>query len=177
MKLSKVQMWTLFLGILLFAMASPGHAQLKIRYIDSQKILDSYPEFQEAQKKLDEIRKNYETEFTKMQQDAQKLYEEIQNQSLLLSPEKKAEKEAALQNLATQLERYQYEKLGPQGELYRKNKELTDPIVSKINQVIRKVGEQEGYDYILDAVGGVVLFAKPEYDITDKVLEELGKTK
>lgn len=175
MKLSKMYVWMLFIGIFSFAMVNHGYAQMKIRYIDSQKILDSYPEFQETQKKLDELRKTYETEFTQMQQNAQKLYEEIQNQSLLLSPEKKAEKESELQNLATQLERYQYEKLGPQGELYRKNKELTDPIVNKINQVIRKVGEQEGYDYILDAVGGVVLFAKPDYDITDKVLEELGK--
>jgi outer membrane protein len=163
-------------GVFLFAAWSQAHAQLKIRYIDSQKILENYPQFQEAQKQLDELRQSYEAEFATMQQDAQKLYDEIQNQSLLLSPEKKAEKESQLQNLATQLERYQYEKLGPQGELFKKNKELTDPIVDKITQVIRKIGEDEGFDFILDAVGGTVLHAKPEYDITERILEELNKT-
>ena len=176
MKLSKTSLLTLIAGIFLLAGWSQAYAQTKIRYIDSQKILEGYPQFQEVQKKMDDLRKTYETEFTQMQQKAQKLYEELQNQSLLLSPEKKSEKEAELQNLATQLERYQYEKLGPQGELYRKNKELTDPIIDKITQIIRKIGDDEGYDFILDAVGGTVLHAKPEYDITEKVLEQLNKT-
>lgn len=164
------------MGIFLFAGWNQGFAQLKIRYIDSQKILEGYPQFQEAQKKIEDLRKSYETEFTQMQQQAQKLYDEIQNQSLLLSPEKKAEKENELQNLASQLERYQYDKLGPQGELYKKNQELTQPIIDKITQIIRKIGDEEGYDFILDAVGGTVLHAKPEYDITERVLEELSKT-
>jgi outer membrane protein len=172
----KTYVVAVMVGVFLLAAWSQAHAQLKIRYIDSQQVLEKYPQFQEAQKKLDELKQSYEAEFSTMQQNAQKLYDEIQNQSLLLSPEKKAEKEAELQNLATQLERYQYEKLGPQGELFRKNKELTDPIIDKITQVIRKIGEEENYDFILDAVGGTVLHAKPDYDITERVLGELNKT-
>lgn len=176
MKVSKKYLMALVAGIFLFAGWNQGFAQLKIRYIDSQKILEGYPEFQAAQKKIEELRQSYETEFTQMQQQAQKLYDEIQNQSLLLSPEKKAEKENELQMLATQLERYQYEKLGPQGELYKKNQEITQPIIDKITQIIRKIGDEEGYDFILDAVGGTVLHAKEEYDITNRVLEELSKS-
>lgn len=163
-------------GIFLFAGWNQGFAQLKIRYVNSQQIVEEYPQFQEAQKKIDELRKTYETEYTQLQQQAQKLYDEIQNQSLLLSPEKKAEKETELQNLAMQLDRYQYDKFGPQGELYKKNQELTQPIIDKINQVIRKIGDEEGYDYILDAATGTVLHSKQEYDITARVLEELSKS-
>jgi Skp family chaperone for outer membrane proteins len=173
--MKKMSVVAVMVGVFLLAAMGQAQAQLKIRYIDSQKVLENYPQFQEAQKKLEELRQKYETEFSQMQQEAQNLYEELQNQSLLLSPEKKAEKEAELQNLATQLERYQYEKLGPQGELYRKNKELTDPIIDKITQVIRRIGEEDDYDFILDAVGGTVLHAKPEYDITERVIEELNK--
>lgn len=162
---------------LIFSGFSNGYAQTKIRYINSQRILNEYPEAQEIQKKLDEIRAGYEEEYNKMLQDYENLLKEIENQSLLLSPEKKAEKEKQAQDMAMQIEKFRYEKLGPQGEFYKKNMDLTQPLYDKIDQVIQKIGDEEGYDFILDVVQGVVLYAKPEYDITDKVLEELNKSK
>ena len=41
--------------------------------------------------------------------------------------------------------------------------------------VLQKIGDEDGFDFILDVVQGVVLYAKPEFDITDRVLEELNK--
>ena len=151
-------------------------AQTKIRYIDSQKVLENYPEWTTVQKKLDDMKAQYEKEFNQKQQAGQQLLEEVQSQSLLLSPEKKAEKEAQLQQLQVELERFYYEKLGPQGELFRKQQEMTQPIIDKINTVIKRIGDQEGYDFILDTASGL-LYAKPDLDITDRVLEELSKTK
>jgi len=174
-KLSKMSLFLVMIGVMMFAGVSTGFSQSKIRYLDSQKVLDNYPEWQEVQRQLDELRKKYEDEFEGIRKQAQALYNELQNQSLLLSPEKKAEKEGQLLNLQTQLERFQQEKFGPQGEFYRENAKLTEPIVTKINQIIKKIGEEDGYDYILDVAQGVVLYAKPEYDITDRVLEELNK--
>lgn len=176
MKLTNHLVLTLLVGMLVLFMGSnSAMAQSKIRYIDSQKVLDNYPAWQDVQKQLDELRQKYEGEFEQIRQEAENLYNELQNQSLLLSPEKKAEKESQLLNLQAQLERYQREKFGPQGEFYRKNAELTEPIITKINQIIKKIGEEDGLDYILDVAQGVVLFAKPEFDITDRVLEELNK--
>ncbi len=154
-----------------------GMAQTKTRYVNSQRILSEYPEAQQIQKKLDEIRAGYEKEYNDMIKRYEGLVKEIENQSLLLSPEKKAEKEKNAQQLGLQIEQYKYDKLGPQGELYKKNMELTQPLYDKIDQIIQKVGEAEDYDYILDVVQGVVLFSKPQYDITNRVIEELNKVK
>lgn len=163
-------------GVFVLAGWSNSYAQLEIRYINSNRILSEYPEAQEIQKKLDEIRSQYENEYSQMLKEYENLMKEIENQSLLLSPEKKAQKEQKARELGMKLEKYRYEKLGPQGEFYQKNMELTQPLYDKIDQVIQKIGKEEGYDYILDVVQGVVLYAKPEYDITDRVLDELGKT-
>ncbi len=173
----KVMLVILFVAVGILAGWSNSYAQLKIAYINSQRILSEYPEAQQIQKKLDEIRAGYEAEYNKMLKQYEQLAKEIENQSLLLSPEKKAEKEKQLQDLGMQIEKYRYEKLGPQGEFYKKNMELTQPLYDKIDQIIQKIGNEENYDYILDVVQGVVLFAKPQYDITDKVLDELSKTK
>jgi len=156
---------------------TPSYAQLKIRFINSQRILNEYPEAQEIQKKLDELRASYEKEYNEMLQQYDQMAKELESQSLLLSPEKKAEKEKQLQELGMKIERYRQEKLGPEGEFFQQNKKLTQPLFDKINQVIQKVAQDEGYDYILDVVQGVVLYAKPEYDITDRILDELKKTK
>ncbi len=165
------------MGVLFFAGYTHGYAQLKIRYINSQRILAEYPEAQEIQKKLDELRAGYEKEYNQMLQEYDRLAKELESQSLLLSPEKKAEKEKQLQELGIRIEKYRLEKLGPEGEFFQQNQKLTQPLFDKINQVIQKVAEEEGYDFILDVVQGVVLFAKPEYDVTDRILEELNKAR
>ena len=175
MKLSKISVYVILLGAFLLLSANQAQAQLKVRYINSQKILDDYPEWVEAQKQLDELKAGYEKQFTDMQQQAQTLLDDIKNQSLLLSPEKKAEKEAELQQLQVQMEQFYYQKLGQQGELFREGQKLSEPIVNKINQVIKQVGEDEGYDFILDAAQGQLLYSKEEYDITAQVLEQLNK--
>ncbi len=177
MKINK-SLFLIILASLFFAgIVSSAQAQTKIRFVNSQRILDEYPAWKEVQKKVDDLKKQYEDEFQKKQQDGQALLDEIKNQSLLLSPEKKAEKEAQLQNLQLELEKFYYEKLGPQGEIFQKNQELSKPLFDKINTIIQQVGEEEGYDFILDSVQGVVLHAKEDWDITDRILEELNKTK
>jgi len=163
--------------LVLLLSGNDSFAQTKIRYINSQRILSEYPEALAIQKKLDEIRTGYETEYNGMLQQYEALVKDIENQSLLLSPEKKAEKEKEAQDLGMQIEQYRYTKLGPQGELYKKNLEMTQPLYDKIDQIIKQIGEVEDYDYILDVVQGVVLYGKPAYDITNRVIEELNKIK
>ncbi len=162
-------------ALVVFGGWSQSQAQAKIRYINSQRILSEFPEALEIQKKLDEIRAGYEGEYNDMLQRYENLVKEIENQSLLLSPEKKAEKEKEGQELGMAIEQFRYQKLGPQGELYKKNLELTQPLYDKIDQIIQRVGDEEEYDFILDVVQGVVLFAKPQFDITNRVIEELSK--
>jgi outer membrane protein len=169
--------WVVVILIVILFSWNQGLTQDKIRYVNSQRILSEYPEAQEIQKRLDEIRAGYESEYNNMLQNYENLVKEIENQSLLLSPEKKAEKEKEAQDLAIQIEQFRYAKLGPQGELYQKNLELTQPLYDKIDQIIQKIGEAEDYDYILDVVQGVVLFARPRFDITNRVIEELNKVK
>ncbi len=162
--------------VMLMASSSSVFGQMKIRYINSDKILQDYAGAQEVQKELDELRTTFETEFKKKEDGLKALVGEIQNQSLLLSPEKKAQKESEAQRLQAELEKYYYEKLGPQGEYFQENQKLIKPLQEKIQGVIDRVGQDEGYDLILDTVQGVVLYAKAEHDITEKILTELNKT-
>jgi len=150
--------------------------QLKIGYVDSQKIMAQFQEAKDAQQKLDQIRAEYQAEYENKVREYQALAQEIDSQSLLLSEEKKKEKLRLLQDKATEIDQYKFEKLNPEGgEFYRKNQEIFKPVIEKINLVIQKIGRVEEYDYIFDATSGVLVHALPKYDITDQVLEELNR--
>ena len=73
-----------------------------------------------------------------------------------------------------EINKFQYEKLGPQGELYKKNIELSQPLYKKINDVLAKIAEEEEIDFIFD-LGVSLLYADEKYEITQKVVEELNK--
>jgi outer membrane protein len=161
--------------LLLFA--HPSAAQIKVGYVDSQKILESYKEAQDAQKQLAEINKGWEDDARNMQRDLQTKQDELESQALLLSDEKRKEKETDLQNLYLRFQQFQQEKWGPQGEAYKKQNELMKPIIEKVQSVIKKLGAEEKYDYIFDTVAGNIVYAGTgQPDLTAKVIDELNKT-
>jgi len=165
----------LWVAMLLAALNVAAQAQLKIGYVNSQRVLQEFQEAVDVQNKLDEIRNQYQAEYEEKVRNYQQMMQEIESQSLLLSEEKKQEKLREVQEQAAAIDRYKYEKLGPEGEFYKKNLEMTKPIYDKINRVIQKIGEDEEYDFIIDASSGALLHANPKFDITDRILEELNK--
>ena len=165
------------LAMLMLLGANPALAQLKMGYIDSQKILEKYKEAQDAQKQLQDLNKRWEDEAKNMQQELQAKLEELESQALLLSDERKKEKETELQNLNIRLQQFQQEKWGNQGEVFAKRAELMQPIIDKINTTIKKIGAEEKFDYIFDVINGNILYVSTtQADLTDKVLEELNKS-
>ena len=161
--------------VLTIALSGSAFAQ-KLAYINSQKILATYKEAQDAQEQLDKINKAWEEEGREMQKQFQDLGEQLESQSLLLSEERQKEKQQELQSLYMKIQQYQQEKWGQSGEFYKKQDELMQPIIDKINTAIKKIGEEERFDFIFDTVAGNILYASPgQTDLTDLVLQELEK--
>lgn len=166
---------TLFILALLFE-SSTAYGQLKLGYINSQKILDTYKEALDVKEQLQKLNAQWEREARDMQRELQELQEQLESQSLLLSEERKQEKQQEINNLALKYQQFLQEKWGPQGEAVKKEVELIQPVYDKINAAIRKIGEAEGYNYIFDVVAGNILFASEDQpDLTEKLLEELNK--
>lgn len=177
MNLSKtLKLSCIALVVLFFAAPSFGQ-NLKIGYVHSQKILATYKDALDAQKKLDDINRQWETEGMELQQKIQTLREQYEAQSLLLSEAKKKEKEQELQGLILQLQKFQRDKWDPQGgEILRKQAEIMQPVYDKINGVIKKIGDADKFSLIFDTATSGLLYANDDMpDLTDRVLEELNK--
>ncbi len=162
----------LIVGILVTLMISPVFAQ-KLGYVNSQRIFAEYQEYVDAQTKLNEIKAQYQKEYDQLNQDYQQLIKTYKDQSIMLSPDRKAEMEKQIEQKALAVKQYEYNKLGPQGEFYKKQSEIGAPIMKKINDAINKIAEADGLDFVFDGASGL-LYAKPEYDLTQKVLDALN---
>ena len=159
------------------AFVSQVFADTKIGFVNTQKINENYSEAIALQKKLENIYQGYQAEYDEMMKNFQQKQQDLENQSLLLSPERKEEKQKELQQMYAQLEQYKVQKIGPQGEMYQKQQELSEPVIKKIQQVIDKIAEEEKYDLVLDSASAGLIYFDEKLDITDQVLEELQKIK
>jgi outer membrane protein len=166
-------------GAVLFTCLAAACAlgELKIGYINSERIFAEYEGTKEAQDKFNKEVARWEQEATERKKEMQDLKDQLEKQSLLLSSERKKEIEDQLQQKLIEYEKFLKEKFGQDGEALKKNEDLTRPIVDKINTILEGIAKAENYDYIFDARVGGLVYAKPGYDLTERVLAALNKEK
>jgi len=158
--------------LIMLSMAAFGQ---KFGYINSEFILSQFEEFKEAQNKLEVEGRKLEKQYYDMAATLDSLQKEYERQKFLMTESNKATKENEMRRLAENIQKFQVEKLGPQGEFYQKQQALADPVLQKINGAIKRVGEAGGYDFIFDTVAGNILYAQEKFDLTEQVLKELQK--
>ncbi|MFC1527794.1 OmpH family outer membrane protein [Candidatus Neomarinimicrobiota bacterium] len=173
MNLKRVNM-AFLTGFLLLPMLLMG--QNKIGYIASERIRAEFNEFQEAEAQLQIDYRKVQEEYQVMLVDLDSLKKAYETQRLMSSPEWRKEKETEIATKEQRLQQFQAQKVGPEGELYRKQSQMEYELLSKVKVAVDNVAISQGYDFIFD--GSVsLLYGKPTYDLTDDVLFELRKDK
>ncbi len=164
--------------VLTFMYSSNTFAQLKVGLINTVMITQNYSEMVEANKQIEELQQKHAKELKSMEDEFAAKSKQFESQSLLLSEERKKQRQKELEDLYLRGVKYNQEVFGQEGTLAKKYKELTDPIVEKINETIDKVASDENFDLVFDIVNMGVLYANPDKteDITQKVSDELNKT-
>ena len=146
-------------------------AQLKIGYILSERIRTEFEEFKEAESQLQLEYRKVQFEFDQMvlKMDSLKQDYEVKR---LMALDKGESIRQEVEQMERSIQNYQAEKIGPQGELMRKQAQMEYEILGKVKKAVDKVAIDGGFDYIIDASVGLLYF-KSEYDRTDDVLHEL----
>ena len=159
---------TLVAAMLLGAASAGASAQeLKIGYVNSDKVLrDAVPakaaqakleaEFSKREKDLADIANRLKTASDKLDKDAPTLSE---------SERVRRQRELVDQDRELQRKRREFQEDLSQ----RKNEEL-GAVVERTNKVIKQIFETEKYDLILQEA----VFWSPKVDITDKVIKALN---
>lgn len=156
-------------GLLL--VSGPLAAQsAKIGYIDSRKVIQEAPGAQEARQTLEREMGGYQTQLRAMEDSMQALLTDYQQKSVMLSADAKKQRE---QELTQKQSAFQQRAQTMQESAGRRQQELMQPIMTRIQAVISELRQQEGYAIIFDMAAEAMVAADPALDLTDRVIERL----
>ncbi len=156
-------------------LVSVSFSDTKIGYIDSQVIMTQYEDVQQVQVELEKEQKRLEVVYKKSVAAYDSLKQALDTGSIILSKEKINQMENQLLQKQKEIEDFQLKYFGPQGELYKMQERLLQPILQVIDLAIQNIGQEKGYDYIFDAVQGSIVYALDANNLTLDILEELKK--
>jgi len=163
-----------FILFLLLSITNISFSQ-KYAFVDVQTILEKMPEYKEAQKELDDLAEKFQKEIEGKYAEIDKKNKAYQQEKILLPEETKTQREQELQQLSNDARQLQQKYFGPNGLLFKKRKELIEPIQDKIYKAIKQLANEKGYDFIMDDKNNSnILFVNPKYDKTNAILKKLG---
>ena len=144
-------------------------AELKVGYVQVDKILQEAPQTAESGKKLEREFSPRSQELDRMAKQIKELETALDKDGLTITEAERRNKERDVQNIKIEFQRKQRE-LREDINL-RKNEELGS-LQDRINKAVQSVAKAESYDLV---VYSGVAYAADKIDITDKVLKLLGK--
>ena len=145
-------------------------AQQKIGFVNMRTIFDQYSAKKEAEAVFEREMEDLNRQVTAMEEGIKALADSIESMRYVASEERIRAKQRTLE--ARQQEYIQFMQEAEMTAAQR-NEELTRPIEEAILQAAEEIGSRENFDLILDAGAGIVVYSKPEFDLTDQVLQKL----
>lgn len=158
---------------LLMAMPLGLFAQnLKIGYINKQEIITVMPEYATAMKQLEDINLKYITEGKRLEEGLQRKFQEYQAQADTLDATIRQYKENELNQAQRNIQAFVQ---SAEETLKKKQQELLVPIMTKLDEAIKQVGEQNGFTYIIDNTAGIIAYkSSAATDVSSLVRKALG---
>ncbi len=159
------------LFILLLAIALPAAAQtadLKIGFVNTERVFRDSQQALKAQKKLEKEFQSRDQEIQKTIKQARDLQTWLEKEGLTLSEADRGKKQRELANLSRDLQHTQREFREDLNQ--RRNEEFAG-VQERARKAIIEIAEKEKFDLIVENV----VYASSRVDVTERVLKSLDR--
>ena len=157
-----------FVLMALFALAPlAGAAELKIGFVNTERVFREAAPAKRAQQKLEREFAARNAELAKMEKQGRDMQAELERDNVTMTDAVRRDKERQLADVSRNFQRTQRE-IREDLNL-RRNEELA-AVQERATRVINQIAEQDKYDLILQEA----VFASGKIDITDKVIKALA---
>lgn len=161
------------LFLMLMLMAPVCAFAQKFGHINAQQVAQDMPEYVQAMGDIQAKAKEFENEFTEMQQEFQTKYDAYEKAASTMNETKKKEEEQSLMEMNQKLQQANQDY---QQKLQQYQQEKLQPILTKLQTAIQSVGKAGGYVYIMDTSMGIPYISDTlSTDVTSLVKAELKK--
>jgi len=113
-----------FFHIIIAALLSVPTMAQRYGVVDTEYILANMPEYEQAKSQLNKLSEQWAGEVSALQSELQSLKDALAAERILLSPDKLAQREKAIQDKEAEVIALQQKYFGPEGELFTKRAQL-----------------------------------------------------
>ena len=141
----------------------------KIAYIRTDRIFQEAPGAAEAKVTLDREANKHRADLALLADSLQNMVKDYEAKQVMLSPDAKKKQEDAIRAKNTAYEARQQQL---QDLMSKRQKDLVEPIMDRINKTISDVRKEMGFAIVFDATQGIIS-ADSTLDLTAEVLKRL----
>ncbi|MCD6533503.1 MAG: OmpH family outer membrane protein [Deltaproteobacteria bacterium] len=161
------------MGMLIMSLTSAQAAEqgFKFGYIDLQKVMALSAQGEIAKGKMQAKQEELRTELQKKQAEVSTLKEELERQGMMLSPEKRKEKESTYQKMVRDFKLFvsdsEKDMKSLEGEFLKK-------MLKELEVVTDEFAKAGNYQLLLEKRGGII-YAAEANDVTDALIKAYDK--
>jgi outer membrane protein len=146
--------------------AQSASAETRVAVVDVNRAVAQTEDGLRAAATLKKVFDTKQVELNKRQNDLQRQREDIEKQAKVLSKEalQKRMEDWQRQMMELQAVFVEYNK-----ELEKRQKELTDPILAKMVEIVKRIASTEGFDVVLERQAAA--YIRSDLDLTDKCIQ------
>lgn len=164
---------TLAAALLMAAIAPKLYAQsTRIAVVDLQRALNETEDGRRAKRRLKALFNRRQKVLDKRQTELKALKAEIERQEKVLSREALQKRVEEYQKAFIELQSTYVEY---QRELAQKEAALTREIIARMERILRRIGQSEGYTLIVERNEGGVVWVPSNLDVTDLVIQQYNQ--
>ncbi|WP_442267564.1 OmpH family outer membrane protein [Tenacibaculum sp. ZS6-P6] len=159
--------------LLLFAVGvSVAQKNQRIAYIDMDYILQSIPQYIEAQNALDDKVAKWRSNLDKEARQIEVMKTDLANEKAILTQDLIEEREEDIQVKQEALRKLESLYFGPDGDMYILRKKLIQPIQDQVYNAVQTIASRKKYDFVFDKSSELVmLYSNKKHDISSLVLK------
>ncbi len=173
-RLSKLHITCFCVAVFLMSANITAQDQ-KIGFYESDIILTKIPEYNGIEQQLKILTDKWKQEIQEKQLEIEQLEQDYSAKEILYSEEIKKEKIQEIKSRKRELDNLRAQKFGPEGEYFKKQRELLEPIQRQVFAAVRRVAQRNGFDFVFDRSGDIyMVYARGEWNLNNDILEELG---
>ena len=168
----------LFILTLFLSFGLSAQKPQTIAYIDMEYILENLPEYNNAQKKLDNKVAGWRQKIEKSENEIATLKAELLNEKILLTDDLIIDKKENIKTKEIELQKMKAKYFGAEGSLFLLRQQLVQPIQDEVFNAIQTIIKRKRYDFVFDRSSDLImLHANPKYDISKTVITYMTKSK
>lgn len=155
---------------LVLATAFSASAQ-NFMVVNTETVFRSIQEYTDAMTSLEQLGQQYQQQVDDAFAEVEKMFNDYQSQKAYLSQATRTQREDAIINREKEINQFQEQIFGQEGELLKKRVELIKPIQDRVFNAINNYAQGNGFDVVLDiASNPTILYYSPSADKTETII-------